>query len=512
MDSTEKWFGCYEGNRDGLFLRESNRHPAKMAVLLCFRIFEHGERMGYWKRGDTILDPMAGIGTTLICGAMMGYRVIGVELEPHFIELANASIIRIWGKFRSPGSAWMIHGDARNLKAIDLDAAITSPPYGGALEHAPGPDHHPERCNGPRGGSFVGYDAALSSPPYADQQLTGQGHFRSAREPKQADARENPRERYDGVVSSPPYGDLAVMAGAGVTHAVLKIAREQGMEAAVKFYRATVIDTQKAHGRWSNENIQRHIEMALATAESGGYASGVSSSPPYSEALSGGGIAKKDHFTDPKLADRQYMPEHHGKSPAQIGNLRDPKNDIDAVLSSPPWENQTHGGQQGWSDPEKAAAISAERYRTGERKGHPASAAAIKAQMERDDQRVYGDSEGQIGNSGGETYLAAMRQVYSSLHAVLKAGGVVALVTKNPVKNKQIRRLDIDTIRLMEACGFKLIEHKFAMLSEETVHGDLFQGETRKKRERKSFFKRLHEKKHPELAVDCEDVLFFRKI
>ena len=109
------------------------------------------------------------------------------------------------------------------------------------------------------------------------------------------------------------------------------------------------------------------------------------------------------------------------------------------------------------------------------------------------------------------TYLSEMLRVYAALHRVLKVGGVCVLVTKNPVKNKQIRRLDLDTIRLMEAVGFVLIERKMAMLAEEMQHGHLFGGPTTKKRERKSFFKRLYEAKHPELAVDHEDILIFRK-
>ncbi|MGA2475553.1 MAG: hypothetical protein ABSF73_02925 [Terriglobia bacterium] len=59
-----KWFGCYKGTRGGLFLQESNVHPAKMAVALCFKILTHGLDRGYWKPGDWLLDPMAGIGTT----------------------------------------------------------------------------------------------------------------------------------------------------------------------------------------------------------------------------------------------------------------------------------------------------------------------------------------------------------------------------------------------------------------------------------------------------------------
>jgi hypothetical protein len=61
-----KWYGCHFSPRGELFTPESSRHPAKMAVGLCERIFTHGCARGYWKRGDLVLDPMAGAGFALI--------------------------------------------------------------------------------------------------------------------------------------------------------------------------------------------------------------------------------------------------------------------------------------------------------------------------------------------------------------------------------------------------------------------------------------------------------------
>lgn len=536
----DRWFGCYEAQRGDLFTRESNRHPAKMAVGLCLRIFEHGREMGYWKPGDLILDPMAGIFTTGIVGAVLGYRCMGVELELHFLELARKNIDFASGKFHPLGACAIAQGDARSLRELLADGALSSPPYPSEFrEQHPGTEGGQVALELERGGSFRGYSGVVASPPYADRglpsmvrseirQLGKAGKWDEAiilmrevdREDCEKGNRRSPHsddylrqaieyaiEREEGqygarapqaVVTSPPYGDLAVMQGAGVTHRILKIAREQGMPAAVAAYRMDVIDTQKAHGRWSDENIRRHIEMALASAETGGYQA-VVSSPPYSENTShsvstgqppvwDGG---KDSLTRLK---RDYS---RSESIAQIGNLRDPAGDIDAVLSSPPWENQT------------ASAKASDEYRKAfDLKKDPRYACRHRGNMWNTE---YGASEGQIGNEKGETYLSAMLQVYQQLSIVLKVGGVVCLVTKNPVKKGQIRRLDLDTIRLMEACGFALIERYNAMLAEEIEQGHLFGGPTTKRRERKSFFKRLFEKLHPDLRVDHEDVLFFRK-
>jgi hypothetical protein len=594
------WFGCYDVPRTELFTRDSNRHPAKMAVGLCFRIIEHGERMGYWQKGDLLLDPMCGIGTTLVCGLVSGYSVRGVELEEHFWLLCNQNMGHV-SRWIWPGCTWRVErGDARYLPALLLDhgagpatGGITSPPYGGRDDH--GADPHPEKMDGP-GTMFRGYDATVSSapytneglghgpdthperthspqpansyaggitsPPYADRglpsmvraeirQLAKAGKWDEAialmREVDREDCQKGNRraphsDEYlriaieqaiereqggygarapSGVVSSPPYSDQSVIAGAGMTGRILRVAREQGIEVAIRLYRATVMDTQKAHGRWSDENIRKHIELALATEDSG--YSAVINSPPYPSAFreehpgtEGGAVAQENQRGG---SFRGYADGDDGRGTtcraptAQIGNLRDPKGDIDAVLSSPPWEKGARGGLQGWAgNSMKAAAVAAERYATGERRGHPASAAAIEAQMQRDEARTYGDSPGQIGTTAGETYLSAMLQVYRGMWEVLRPGGVVALVTKNPVKKGAIRRLDLDTIRLMAAAGFELLERKRSMLAEEHSVGHLFGADTVIRRERKSFFKRLFEKKRPDLRVDHEDVLFFRKL
>ena len=138
----EKWHGCYGGTRGELFLPASNRHPAKMAVGLCERIFTHGCQRGYWKPGDTVLDPMCGIGTTLIVGAALGYRVVGVELEKHFQDLGNANIAHAEKSGVPKDRMEILPGDARKLVEIvgggqsltfvrDKRAAgcVTSPPY-----------------------------------------------------------------------------------------------------------------------------------------------------------------------------------------------------------------------------------------------------------------------------------------------------------------------------------------------------------------------------------------------
>ena len=225
------------------------------------------------------------------------------------------------------------------------------------------------------------------------------------------------------------------------------------------------------------------------------------SSPQYRQAPRSEGpnsIAVKGYGEDgsDKVGERTYSRKTAGQSAAQIGNLPDPKGDIDAALSSPPYQHE---------GPTRASKKYEQiRKETGRSLDTPSHKQAMGA--------GYGESVGQIGKASGETYLSAMRQVYAQLHLVLKPGGVVCLVTKNPVKKGQIRRLDSDTIRLMEACGFTFLERQMAMLAQELgVQQRLDGGADTIRRERKSFFKRLFERKYPDLRVDHEDVLWFRK-
>lgn len=87
----------------------------------------------YSKEGDWILDPLAGIGTSLVA-ALMGRNVICVELEAHFVAPMRAS----WEKMRTMpmlgfemGSVVILRGDARRLPLLSADVALMSPPFEG---------------------------------------------------------------------------------------------------------------------------------------------------------------------------------------------------------------------------------------------------------------------------------------------------------------------------------------------------------------------------------------------
>ena len=117
--------------RAGRYLTLSTAHPAKMLPAVAARAIA-----AYSEPGDLVLDPMCGIGTTLVEAVHQGRDAIGVEYEARWANVArgNVELARSQG---ASGSAEVIQGDARHLASI-VDVAVrglvalvvTSPPYG----------------------------------------------------------------------------------------------------------------------------------------------------------------------------------------------------------------------------------------------------------------------------------------------------------------------------------------------------------------------------------------------
>lgn len=167
---------------------------------------------------------------------------------------------------------------------------------------------------------------------------------------------------------------------------------------------------------------------------------------------------------------------NYGETDGQIGRL--PPGDLDGIATSPPWENQLNNHDKVFVPPKATPGV----Y-----------------------QADYGDTVGQLGTTTGDTYWHAVAEVYAQCLIALKPGGVMAVVVKDYVKNKQRVPLSDQTWELLARVGFTPIERVRAMLvaDEVMLTGDV------KRTERKSFFRRLAEKKGSP-PIDHEDVLFLR--
>jgi modification methylase len=116
------------------YLPGSSAHPAKMLPAIARHAITH-----YTRPGNTVLDPMCGIGTTLVEAAHAGRHAIGIELEREWAELARANLA-LAHRQGATGAGTVYRGDARDADAIvnpelhgSINLLLTSPPYGSSL-------------------------------------------------------------------------------------------------------------------------------------------------------------------------------------------------------------------------------------------------------------------------------------------------------------------------------------------------------------------------------------------
>ena len=67
--------------------------PEKLAARLI-RLYTFGECPEEGYEGDVVLDPFAGVGTTLIAAKKMGRRFLGIELIPEYAKIASERLER----------------------------------------------------------------------------------------------------------------------------------------------------------------------------------------------------------------------------------------------------------------------------------------------------------------------------------------------------------------------------------------------------------------------------------
>jgi hypothetical protein len=129
--------------RKGRYVAESTAHPAKMLPAVAAHAIAH-----YTEPGDLVVDPMCGIGTTLVEALHAGRRAAGIEYEPHWVDVARANLA-LAHDTAVAHEGRVYRGDARQLAALlpgeyrgQAALVVTSPPYGpsthGQVAVAPG--------------------------------------------------------------------------------------------------------------------------------------------------------------------------------------------------------------------------------------------------------------------------------------------------------------------------------------------------------------------------------------
>ena len=123
--------GLGAGHPDAKIERQ---HPAPFSFTDVSRLVRF-----FTKRGQVVLDPFVGIGSTLKACALEGRKGVGIELNPHFAELTRVRIrTEVRDIFATADEQHVLEGDARDLLPgiadESVDFVVTSPPYWAILK------------------------------------------------------------------------------------------------------------------------------------------------------------------------------------------------------------------------------------------------------------------------------------------------------------------------------------------------------------------------------------------
>ncbi len=122
------WYqrGLGKGHPDTKIERQ---HPAPFAFRMVERLLNF-----FTKKGDSVLDPFSGVGSTLKACALNGRSGVGVELTEEWVRLTEE---RLRTETPDQRDQVVMQGDARvvmkDFEDESFDFIVTSPPYWGIL-------------------------------------------------------------------------------------------------------------------------------------------------------------------------------------------------------------------------------------------------------------------------------------------------------------------------------------------------------------------------------------------
>jgi len=447
------WTRCYGEGWTGLIVPEAFAHPAKFSRALIRRIYQHALEEGWLRAGDTVLDPFAGVALGALHCMKRGINWFGVELEnakgSPFVDLGRQNLGLWVKKFAPHFRPW---GDGVLVQGDSRELVEVIREAQTVVSSPPwdggAPSIPPERVRG----SSSPKEHGSAGPQY--MSLDNPSNLGNL-----------PAGDFEAVVASPPWGGQLVREGDGL------IAQR---------------DEMTTGRQVCGYRHQGNTEGQLAAMPEGDV-DAVVSSPPYATETIRRRDTGKPGFQQGTTQGRHSCDEY-GETDGQLGKM--PEGVFDAAISSPPWENA--------SDAQRTCNETGTRARqaTSERGQFAAK---------------YGKRQGQIGAECGETFWSAARQIVEQVYQVLVPGGHAIWVVKAFVRNKQLVDFPGQWQAMCEAVGFETLHYHRAWLVEDrgaqfALNGDLHE----RKVERKSFFRRLAEKKGSP-RIDYEVVLCQRK-
>lgn len=383
-----------------------NDHPAKMRPLLARAILQlYGE--------SPVLDPMAGIGTTLIEAMLLGMDAIGIEYEKKFVKQANKNIkhIRRTHSDLKLGKAVCFQGDARKLSDImkkkRVKSILFSPPYWKAMKCQVSSEKEAMK----KYRSSVEIVKRIGGNPISKALArSSMGYGRSKRNVGNIKDYGN---LFGSILFSPPYFDtLSMNKGGGSKISIL--------------YEETTQELQmKRSGPFAvKKNLPTPYSSKDGNIGKTHKFGSIIFSPPYCGVMDArrhvGGIASRD----PQLAKTGF----YSKNEKNIGNIRQ----FGSIITSPPYGEANRG-----------SGIS--------KMGYKGRDEILKNRCDRPLSR----NKNNIGNICYEqTYLGEMFKVYSECYRVLKPGKFMVVVVKDIQRKWKTIPLGADTIKLCQLAGF----------------------------------------------------------
>lgn len=120
----------WEFSYNGRDVRDKNIHPAVFPIGLpakCIELFTH--------KGELVLDPFVGVGTTLLAAKDLDRNAVGFDLKQEYIDYTKRRLSQ--GQLYNSAKQVAICDDALNipeyLEENTVSLSITSPPYANML-------------------------------------------------------------------------------------------------------------------------------------------------------------------------------------------------------------------------------------------------------------------------------------------------------------------------------------------------------------------------------------------
>jgi len=133
--TAKEWLKCQLGvwtfNYTKRDIRNKKVHPATFPISLASKVIEL-----FSHRGELVLDPFVGSGTTLVAAQDLGRNAVGFDLKKEYVDLSNTRLKKNEQLF-STCKQTAIYSDAKHIpdyiKENSVKCIFTSPPYANLL-------------------------------------------------------------------------------------------------------------------------------------------------------------------------------------------------------------------------------------------------------------------------------------------------------------------------------------------------------------------------------------------